>query len=192
MTDRHDPKLQIARWEPDTTLWRIHPPDHPPLWFGPEPGAVPAGRFDAPAGEYPICYLGASPAAAFVETLLRGRRRRLVSRDTLRSRALARISLCRALVLAQLHGRGLPMLGVGSDTIHGAEYEASRRVALGAFEQDPAVDGVCYRSRWDDAQLCVGLFDRARQALAPVAGSEQLDRSEQIRELLAQYEVGVI
>lgn len=192
MSGSYDSRLNTVVWPANRPLWRIHRAERDALWFGPEHGEAPRNRFDAPHGEYRICYLGGSPAAAFVETLLRGRRRRVVARATLRGRMISEIHLDRALRIARLDGPGMVSLGVGSDTIHGADYTVSRRLALEAYRQESGIDGLRYRSRWDDDCFCVALFDRAASAVTVERGGDTMDRSPRIRALLALYHVGVV
>ena len=50
---------------------RIHWQANGPVFFGPKPGAAPANRFDAPAGEFRVLYAAAELPGAYVETVLR-------------------------------------------------------------------------------------------------------------------------
>jgi hypothetical protein len=184
--------VRVVPWETDEPLWRIHRAENPALWYGPAVGETPRGRFDAPDAEYRICYLGGSPAAAFVETMLRGRRHRLITRATLQARVITRVDALRPLRLAQLDGIGLAMMGVGGDTVHDADYAASRRLALAAFRRDPRIDGLRYRSRWDDDCFCVAVFDRAGGAVNAKPEGERLDRAAVIRTSIERYRVGIV
>ncbi len=193
MSERRSPALNIVRWPAGTPLWRIHHEKHAnALWFGPAPGAPARHRYDAPDSQYRICYLGDTPDAAFVESLLRGAPQRLVARSDLRVRRLAQIEVRRPLRLARLDGPGLVALGTGGHVVHSADYTESQKLALAAFEDKREMDGVRYRSRWDDDCYCVGLFDRAVAAVQAVSRPEPLDQSDRIRRLLDKYQVGVL
>ena len=192
MSDAYGPEVLTIGWPADQPLWRIHRTDHDPLWFGPTRGEPPRGRFDAPNAEYQICYLGGSPAAALVETLLRGRQRRVIARSTLRLRTLTAIHPQRTLPLARLDGPGMVRLGTGGDIIHAADYSASRRLAFEVFQDNAGVDGLRYRSRWDSDCFCVALFNRAEPAVTAAPDGERLDRSPHIQTLLDRYRVGIV
>ena len=92
-----------------TLLWRVHLASLGMVWFGPAAGDGPRNRFDAPGGEYGICYLGASPEVAVVETVIRQPRMRLVSRTTMESRRASRTAVKREMKLTRLHGPGLQL-----------------------------------------------------------------------------------
>lgn len=190
MSAPHGPTLRVFTWPKREALYRIHLADQNALWFGPGAGAPARSRFDSPLGEYQTCYLGASPAAAFVETMLRGQRIRLIARATLRARAISRIRVHRPLHLAQLDGAGLVALGMGGDTVHGAAYEASRQLARAAFHYARQIDGIRYRSRWDDDCYCLALFDRAADAVT-AEDPKRLGQDGAVLALLDRYDVGI-
>jgi hypothetical protein len=144
-----------------TTWYRIHRTERDPLWFGPVPGAAPEFRFDAPSGEYRICYLGASPEASFAETFLRRPPVRLIARAELAARALSRVIVTRKLRLAALHGQGLARAGVAGEVTMGLDYTRSRAVALELWRHAEQVDGISYQCRHDSGELAIALFGRA-------------------------------
>src|SRR5688500_18329161 len=84
---RRIPTVTLPR---GTALWRVHRNEHGALWFGPTPGTPSRSRFDAPAGEFGICYFGETVGIAVLETLVRGSRR-LLDRADLEARMVSRI-----------------------------------------------------------------------------------------------------
>lgn len=184
------PDLPVSTLSPNTKLWRIHRADHGPLWFGPASGQPPQNRFDAPAGEFRVCYLGQELEAAFVETLMRGRANRLISLAEMKERAASVVPLTRELRLARVHSDGLVHLALSAGVPHCDEYEACHDLALALWRHGDAVDGVEYRSRWDDSRLCVALFDRAADALG-IARTQVLG-SALLRPVLRHYRIGVV
>src|SRR5215216_7060190 len=87
--DFHERPLALVEGM-DYPLWRIHRTVHDPFFFGPPPGARPTGRWDAPGGQFGVCYLAVGdPRIAFAETLLRGAET-VVSEKRLSERSLAR------------------------------------------------------------------------------------------------------
>ena len=168
---------------------RIHRSAFEPLWFGPGPEQLPSGRFDAPAHEYRACYFGLSPEAAFAETLLRNPSNRILSRIDLEARSISAILLTREVLLAQLHGTGLRRLGLSTDTVHGS-YARCRDLALALWSHRRGVDGIEYRSRFDNDENCFVLFDRARDAVEIETTEGLMDDQHLLGRLLDAYDVG--
>ena len=175
-----------------TVFWRIHRRAHGAVWFGPAPDAPPTFRFDAPAGEYRACYLGDSIEASFVETLVRGSANRAVSRDDLRLRLATPLPLARDVRLARLHSDGLVRLALPADVPHAFPYDECQALALEIWRHSDTVDGIEYRSRWDDSRLCVALFDRAVDALVAAGPPLELSDLSVIRPILRLSDVGVV
>lgn len=175
-----------------SVLWRVHGTARDPRWFGPAPGDPPGNRFDAPSGEYRVCYLGDSPEVAFAETFLRGSRTRLLLRTQLSARSFSSVPVKRELTFVRLHGPGLVRLGVGADVVHGHPYRACQDLALELWSHSDRVDGIAYRSRWDDDRLAFALFDRAQDALDSPDLTVQVDRFHLLPSIIRLYDVGVI
>jgi hypothetical protein len=176
----------------DTLLFRIHRAELGALFFGPAAGSPPLGRWDAPEGEFGVCYLGLEPYVAFAETFLRVPGILSVGEADLRGRALARVRCRRALRLAAFHGSGLARIGASSALCSGP-HEASRiwSAALHAHPAEP--DGVLYRARHDDDGFAAALFDRGADAVE-VASSESLLDEEIITvtgSILDRYDLAI-
>jgi hypothetical protein len=184
---RRIPTVTLA---PGGTLWRVHRRVHGPLWFGPAPGTPPLGRFDAPGGEFGVCYFGESVGVAVLESLVRGSRR-LVDRADLEARAVSIIETRERMRFLQLEGRGLARLGLGAERVHAADYGDCQRMMLDLFEHHPDVDGVQYRSRWDTSRLCWAVFDRAQAKLGPPANPAWLGDPAVIGPTLDEYELEI-
>jgi hypothetical protein len=176
-----------------TVLLRIHEERHGPLWFGPGAGNPPRNRFDDPAGQYGVCYLGYTRLAAFVETLLRDRPSRVVSEANLAFLALSALTVLHDAPVVQAHSEGLVRLGTTA-ALSGAKLEipggtpsqtyAHAMAWSRALHDHPdAPHGIAYRSSHDDALRCLALFeDRAGAVLAPTGRPELLS---DLRDLLA-------
>lgn len=183
-------ELPLATLEPGTVLVRVHWPDRA-LFFGPRTGDRPRHRFDDPDGQFGVCYLAASIAGAFVETFLREGREPLIAERELRMRQLSRIRVTAALRVVECHGRGLSRLGTTSAVASGA-YSRSRAWS-GALHRHPsAPDGIRYRSRHDDSEFCLALFDRAASRLQVDDTIALLDPDRGVWPAMATYRVGVI
>ena len=168
-------------------LWRVHRLEHDPLWFGPAAGDPPQGRFDAPAGEYGVCYFGAMPGVTILETLVRGLKVPIVPRSALQVRGLSAISPTQPLRMLQLEGKGLPGFGISAHEITGPDVTDCQDLARRVHQKLKNVDGIQYRSRWDTSELCWAVFDRARDRIGGVMGTQHLDNPAVVRPALRPY-----
>ena len=177
---------------PAGTSWvRIHDAAKGPLWFGPAPGAAPSNRFDAPAAEYRVCYIGETIEGAFAETFLRIVPVRLLSLDDLAKRAASPVVTLRGVTLVQFHGAGLAKLGATAEVAHGA-YSLSRQWALACWKHPSAPDGLLYRARHDDDQLAIALFDRADDSIEAPAPPILMSARPELPALLSRYGIGLV
>ncbi len=164
-----------------TELFRVHRVGREAIFFSPPAGSPPLGRWDAPGGEFGVCYLGEESFVGFAETLLRAPGASVVESVDVESRAMTRIRVERDLRLVALHGAGLARLGATAAVSTGP-YSVSRQWALALHEHPERPDGIRYRARHDDDGFAVALFDRAADAvtereshgLLTAAGAEEL------------------
>ncbi|MDB5479934.1 MAG: hypothetical protein JWO83_987 [Caulobacteraceae bacterium] len=123
-----------------------------------------------------MLYLGRSPVGAFAETLLRAP----TDRDVLWSRAgqrrQAAFRVLEQLQLAKLHGEGLAWFGVMAAQIAESDYTVPQGLSRRIHAVFP-VDGIQYRSRFDNDELCVALFDRADPKLELLAEGDPIDKA---------------
>jgi hypothetical protein len=177
----------------DQVLWRVHPLQYDALWFGPGAGQPPKGRFDAPGGEYGTCYFGESLGVALLETLVRGRKRPLISRADLEVRGGSAFGVAPPLQMLQLEGAGLPSFGISAHEVMGSDYAACQDLARRVHAQLSEVDGIQYRSRWDSGSLCWAVFDRAESRIGGLVRTHRLDDATVVVPALRPYKhVGVI
>ncbi|MFL5385804.1 MAG: RES family NAD+ phosphorylase [Longimicrobiaceae bacterium] len=162
------PDPPIVEVPVDAVLWRVHAKHRGALWFGPGRGSPPRSRFDAPDGEYGICYFGDSPGVAIIETLVRGRRAPLIPRSELELRNASSFIPTEPLRVLQLEGAGLPAFGLSTHQITGPDYSECQDLALRVWREHPRLAGIQYRSRWENS-LCWALFDRAETRLKQLA-----------------------
>ncbi|MCO5963035.1 RES family NAD+ phosphorylase [Sinorhizobium meliloti] len=159
-TARFPSGLRIAALDAGDVVVRVHQKIHGAIFFGPAPGATPQGRFDAPAGQYRLLYVAQRLEGAFVETVLRRPANRIVRRAFVEERMWTPLRLHRQLVLAKLMDEGLLFHGVDASISAGADYAPSRALALALHEDYPDLDGLAYRSRHNNGEVCYALFDR--------------------------------
>src|SRR6267143_2530935 len=84
-----------------STCWRIHRVGQGAVFFGHKRQE---NRFDDPAGQFGVLYLGESQQAALVETLLRVPHGGAVTSAQLRGRSMARVEFTSPLKIVPLHG----------------------------------------------------------------------------------------
>ena len=151
--------------EAGSSIVRIHHRDNGAIWFGPKPSLPPAYRFDAPAGEYRTMYAAIAIEGAFVETILHGRtHEQIVTRTFVEQRAWTEFTIVRPLKLMKLYDNGLFWHGTDAGISAMPNYATSRQIALAAFREGPDLDGIVYRSRHDNGEVCIALFDRVASA----------------------------
>ena len=109
----------------------------------------------------------------------------------LTERMVSTVLLNRPLRLLKLTGEGL--LGIGADvgTISGTHALSRDWSRVVHDHPAPSFDGILYRSRHDDEQLCIALFDRAGDALGNIASTAGLAARE-LTDQLTRYSVGVV
>lgn len=153
-------------------LIRIHRINDGPIWFGPKKGTPPRYRFDAPGGEYRMLYAAESLRGAFVETILKSNRR-ILAPAFVHERQWSILRLVRPFKLAKIFDNGLLWHGVDAGICAGGVYEESQQLALALFQSFPDLDGIAYRARHNNGEICYALFDRVDTTdLMPVDGHQ--------------------
>lgn len=168
---------------------RIHHRDNGAVWFGPKPGLPPAHRFDAHGQEYRTLYAAAALDGAFVETILHGKSTsQIVSLAYVNQRAWTAVLVLRPLTLMKLYDEGLFWHRTDARVSATDDYREPRRIALAAFREIPCLDGVTYRSRNDNGELCHALFDRVRTTdLRPSTATPFEDDRAGLDAMMAKY-----
>ena len=146
-----------------SVLARVHHQARGPLWFGPKPGVPPQHRFDAPSGEYRTLYCAARLAGAFVESVLRKPTGRIVARAYVEELAWSELTVRRALRLVKLRDEGLHWHGTDAAISASDDYTVPRRLALALYTTFPEIDGIAYRARHNNGEVCYALFDRVSE-----------------------------
>ena len=169
--------------------FRIHTAGRPPLHFGRDR----RHRFDAPAAEFGVLYVGADESAAFVETFARSPGPSLVTWAALRARRLSRIEARRPLRLIDLTGAGLARIGA-DERLCAGDWAVAQRWSRALWGHPRKPDGILYRSRHDPSRQCAAIFDRARGVLrAQVLGSPaDPARRDVLVRLLDTYGFGLV
>jgi hypothetical protein len=181
--------LKTEILEGGSDIIRIHHRNNGPIWFGPKPGVAPAYRFDATGAEYRVMYTAASIDGSFVETILHGKtREQIISRAFIEQRAWTVLVTQRPLVLMKLYDEGLFWHRTDASVSAAHDYAEPRRIALAAFGECPSLDGLAYRARHNNGELCYALFDRVGpRDLAPGPKQCFCDHATELDGLMAKY-----
>ena len=149
------------------------------------------GRLNAPDGSFGTVYLAQTSRGAFAETFLRQPGRTLVPTSMIAAKAHAIVRTARALRGVQLHGNGLARLGCTAEVCHGPPpYNLGQAWSLALHNHPAHPDGIEYRARHDDDELCYAMFDRSQDALIVHRSEPDLDK-DWIYELFDYYGVGL-
>jgi len=173
----------------DHPWFRIYRLQRPPLYFGRSGG----NRFDPPAREYGVLYVGEDERCAFIETFGHATDVRFVTVTALRTRGLARIEVRRPLRLVDLTGPGLARLGA-DERLCAGDYAVAQRWALALSQHPERPDGLCYRARHDPSRLCAAISHRAAKALKVVRLGSLADPANVplLADLLDTYTFGLL
>lgn len=173
MTAPSHPKLPVASVRTGTLLHRVHGDGRAARWYGRKDATW---RWDDPDRDFGVLYLGRSLDGPFAEALLRSPTDRDVLWSRVQQKRQARFKTLAPLRLAKLHGEGLAWWEVTAAEIAEADYAVPQGLSLKINAIVP-VDGIQYRSRFDNDALCVALFDRADDKIDLVTESEPIDKA---------------
>jgi hypothetical protein len=155
-----------------TSVHRFYTSAFDPIYFD----RSTLGRFNAPDGSYGVLYAAEKIAGAFAETFLRRPGRSIIDADFLRRKAYVRIELQSDLAMIMLAGPGLAILGATAQVPHsGLPYDVPQAWSKALFQHPVQADGIAYRARHDDDQLCYAFFDRSMAALQEMERKSDLD-----------------
>ncbi len=99
-------------------------------------------RFDAPAGQFGVQYLGKDEHCAFIEAFGHATGIRFVDRAELSRRSLARIMPKRPLRPLDLSGKGLGRLGADARITTGESYDPRQSWAKAIHDHPQKPDGI--------------------------------------------------
>jgi hypothetical protein len=183
LNTRH-PRIAILE---STILYRFYSRVNEPIFFDRSVG----GRLNSPDGSFGVLYAAHQKKGAFAETFLRTPGRRLLPQDLIRKKGLVRLRSTRVLQVVELHGPGLAVLGATAEvTASAPPYELPQAWSAALHDHPGGFDGIAYRARHDDNEVCYALFDRSAPAIAELDRRENLD-ADWFYELLDHYSVGI-
>lgn len=167
---------------------RVHHIARDPVFFGPSPGSRPGNRFDAPNGEYRVLYASERLEGAFVETILRRPRNRILRPAFVDERAWSALRLERPVYLAKVFDEGLQAFGVDAGEVGSEDYALSRALALRIYTAFPYLHGLAYRSRYNNGEICYGIFNRVSSGDLTIVQSQRFKSDgSTVRRLMALH-----
>ena len=97
----------------------------------------------------------------------------------------------RALQLVELHGPGLSVLGATAEvTASPPPYELPQTWSAALHNHPNMFDGIAYRARHDNGEICYALFDRSGTAITEAGRKDNLT-ADWFDSLLDCYSVGI-
>jgi hypothetical protein len=153
-----------------------------------------ANRWDAPAGEYGVLYLGSDLFCAFMESIGRGvLRSRLVPRVQVQQRGFSKIRSTRSLRLVDLvTSGGLTRIGAEGSLSSGTGYKNSQRWSKALRDHPAKPDGIYYYSRHDPSRTACALYEHCGSALEIVGPPVRWDADPVLLgSILDQYGFGI-
>lgn len=186
--------IELSR---DALLFRLTRREHAdPAYFG----RTRLSRFDAPNGDFGVCYLGTSLDACFLEVFAPERDPRtgrlFISAPRLVEQYAAVARVTRPVHLAYLADDGLARLGIDQRITGGDNYRISQRWAEVIHRHPAGVDGVFYATRHHNGLYAVALFERARDAVEFTSSGTLGDRSDsdlwtELGRILERFEIAI-
>jgi RES domain len=181
-------RLMIRRFT--RTWWRIHRTEHDPIYFG----RTGQNRFDAPAEEFGVLYVGADTHCSFIETFGHATGVRFVTEAELRARALSTVVASRPLRLVDMRSNGLARMGADSALTSGLDYGVAQRWALAIHRHPRQPDGLLCRARHDPKRLSAAIFDRAASVVSAKRVGSLMDAQHTplLADILDTYRFGLV
>jgi len=182
------PQIHVST---ETDIWyRSHSMDKGPLFFG----KTMTQRWDAPAGEFGVLYLGSDEFCAFMESIGRSvLRTRLVPRTLVRQKGVSRVRFTRSLRLIDLvSSGGLARIGADGSLSSGRGYKNSQRWSKALRDHPEKPDGIYYRSRHDPSRSACALYDHCASAVEVVGPARSWnDDPVLLGRILDHYDLGI-
>jgi hypothetical protein len=163
-------------------------------------GRSAGNRFDAPAGEFGVCYAASTAIVCFAETVIRSpltnagyspKGELPLSESDLADRVLMGFKPRKKLQLINFTGAAQLRLGADATVSAAADYAIPQAWALALHDAFPQADGISYMSRHVNTKRAVAVFDRASGKLAAGAHVELLKHSE-LRAIFRSFKIVLI
>ncbi|MCP3415736.1 RES family NAD+ phosphorylase [Bradyrhizobium brasilense] len=178
--------LPIEKIDAGGSFYRIHQTAYGAKFFG----STGLWRFDSPTKAFGTMYAGLSPGVAFAETLIRGRGS-LVAMSEIKMRSLCRFQVSRPIRLVKMFGPAMTKLQAAADVTTG-EVAISQLWAQAFHDHPEQPDGILYRSKYDNDEFAVALFERCRASVDGGTTQRLIDDHKLLGSILDRYELGLV
>jgi hypothetical protein len=156
--DRREPVIEVL--PAGAMLYRFHNRQYDPFHFDRSANA----RFNAGNGHFGVMYAAVERRGAFAETFLRNVGSTAISEALVGTKACSALRLRRPLRAVRFRGYGLAPIGATASICSSPTYEAPQEWSRALHAHPQQMDAILYGSRHDDEQLCLAVFDRAKDA----------------------------
>jgi hypothetical protein len=184
--DRREPVIAVL--PAGTVLHRFYSRQYDPFNFDRSANA----RFNAGDESFGVMYTAVERGGAFAETFLRNVGSTAISEGFVRSKAYAALPLLRPLRAVRLRGYGLAPIGATASICSSPSYDAPQLWSRALYAHPRHLDAILYGSRHDDDQLCLAVFDRAKDAFGEPAIECNLLDTEWFLDLMDLYGLGLL
>jgi hypothetical protein len=158
--------------------FRNHWCRHAPVYFNKDAWK---GRFNDPAGDYGVLYLGEDEHCAFIEVYGQSDGKNIsylgdniVTESEIDARCICPISTIEALRLVDLTAHGLARLQADNRLCTG-NWTVAQQWSRAFWNHPTQPDGIYYRSRHDSSRCAIALFDRAESRLRSACTNRGFD-----------------
>lgn len=177
----------VHRVEIDASLSRFYRKSYSPIYFDKSRD----GRLNAPDGSYGVLYVAESRQGSFAETFLRRVGNTMIASDFVSERAHVTFRVVQTLTFVKFFGNGLARLGATAEVTHESPpYEIPSRWSAALYNHKSLFDGIAYRSRHNDSELCFAIFGRAHKKIVEHSRQEDLDQ-DWFYDLAEHHGVGI-
>lgn len=179
-------KPALVTLEAGALLHRFYTSAFDPIYFDKSD----LGRFNAPDESYGVLYCAQADRGALAETFLRTPGRRVIDPGLLATKGYARLTTSNDMTLISMAGPGLAILGATAEITSSGPPYLIPQIWSAALKVHPvAADGIAYRSRHDDDQICYALFDTDATTITEISRITEID-TDWFWELAESYEMG--
>lgn len=184
--DRREPVIEVL--PAGAVLYRFHDRQYSPFHFDRSANA----RFNAGDGAFGVMYAAVERRGAFAETFLRNVGNTAISEVLVGSKVCSALLLRRPLRAVRFRGYGLAPIGATASICSSPSYAAPQEWSRALHAHPQQVDAILHGSRHDDEQLCLAVFDRAKDAFEDPTVEHNLLELEWFLELMEIYQVGLL
>lgn len=157
-------------------------------------------RFDAPTGQFGVCYAAKTVVVCFAETIIRSPATNTgynsggklpLSGKMLSDRVVMGFKSGKKLRLINFIGESQLRLGADSTVSAAADYAIPQCWALALHDAHPKADGILYMSRHINTKTAAAIFERAQTKLS-AGGHVDLMRHHEFPAIVKQFAISLV